>query len=80
MWTRESFLQLRQQLIDGKLIKVDQSFKVAKLVRVRIGGGTDTKPFHSVVTFFNEFEQARAQQHMPYVAVARTRKNYSIQP
>ncbi|CAM9602160.1 unnamed protein product, partial [Hapterophycus canaliculatus] len=54
-------LQLRQQLIDGRLLKVDQSFKVAKLVRVRLVGGVDTKPFHSVVTFFNEFEQAALQ-------------------
>lgn len=55
------FLQLCQQHIDGKLLKVDQSFKLAKLVRVRVaGGGADTKPFHSVATFYNEFEQASA--------------------
>lgn len=61
-WTREDFLQLRQQLVDGKLLSVDQSFKFAKLVRVRLAGrGPDTKPFHSVVTFFNEFEQASAE-------------------
>ncbi|CAM9617398.1 unnamed protein product [Pylaiella littoralis] len=58
-WTREDFLQKRQQLVDGKLLSVDQSFKFAKLVRVRLAGrGSDTKPSHSVVTFFDEFEQA----------------------
>ncbi|CAB1110632.1 unnamed protein product [Ectocarpus sp. CCAP 1310/34] len=58
-WTREDFLQRRQQQVDGTVLKVDASFKLAKLVRVRApGAAADTKPFHCVVTLFNEFEQA----------------------
>ena len=58
-WTREDFLQRRQQQVDGTVLKVDASFKFAKFVSVRApGAAADTKPFHCVVTLFNEFEQA----------------------
>ena len=57
-WSRELFCHLRQQSIDGKVLKVDGSHKYVKLVRVfdsRASGGT--KPVHCMLTFFNEFEQ-----------------------
>eukprot|EP00903_Cladosiphon_okamuranus_P019959 g18342.t1 len=62
-WSREMFCHLRQQGIDGKVLKVDGSHKYVKLVRVFDSGGAGgTKPVYCVMTFFNEFEQVVFQK------------------
>lgn len=59
-WSRELFCHLRQQGIDGRVLKVDGSHKYVKLVRVFESDGTGgTKPVHCMMTSFNEFEQVR---------------------
>ena len=59
-WSRELFCHLRQQSIDGIVLKEDGSHKYVKLVRVFDSGAAGgTKPVHCMVTFFNEFEQVR---------------------
>lgn len=57
-WSREEFIQRRQQQVDGTVLKVDGSHKLVKFVRVfdsQAAGGT--RPVHCIITFFNEFEQ-----------------------
>eukprot|EP00904_Undaria_pinnatifida_P000542 jgi/Undpi1/10489/HiC_scaffold_29.g12939.m1 len=62
-WSRELFCHLRQQSIDGKVLKVDGSHKYVKLVRVFDSGAAGgTKPVHCMVTFFNVFEQVVFQK------------------
>lgn len=59
-WSWELFRHLRQQGVDGRVLKVDGSHKYVKLVRVfESGGAGRTKPAHCIITFFNEFEQVR---------------------
>ncbi|CAN0044641.1 unnamed protein product, partial [Hapterophycus canaliculatus] len=63
MWSesscsREDVIQQRQQQVDGTVLKVDESRKLVKFVRVFDAGAAGTaKPVHCVITFFNDFEQ-----------------------
>ena len=52
------FCHLRQPSIDGKVHKVNASYKYVKLVRMFDSGASGgTKSVHCMITFFNEFEQ-----------------------
>ena len=55
--------EVSQQLLDGTIWNFDTSHKFVKFVRVR-GKGIDSKPFHCVMTIFNEFQQVCLERHM----------------
>eukprot|EP00752_Nemacystus_decipiens_P018513 g16598.t1 len=57
-WAREEYLQLRGQLIDGRLLAGDASFKYAKVVRLSTGAdGTRARPVYGIFTIMNEYDQ-----------------------
>lgn len=73
-WTREDFLQLRQQQIDGTILSVDGSHKFVKFVRVR-GNDTDTRPIYCVMTILNEFEQVVFQKGLTGVSLREIKED-----
>ena len=56
--TREGYLQRRAQMIDGRVMAGDASFKYAKVVRLATGqDGTRARPVYAVFTIMNEYDQ-----------------------
>lgn len=59
-WTREEYLQRRAQLVDGRLLAGDASFKYAKVIRLPTGpDGTRARPVYGIFTIMNEYDQVR---------------------
>ena len=57
-WTREEYLQRRAQLVDGRLLAGDASFKYAKVIRLSTGtDGTRARPVYGIFTIMNEYDQ-----------------------
>lgn len=58
VWTREEYLQRRAQLVDGRLLAGDASFKYAKVIRLPTGpDGTRARPVYGIFTIMNEYDQ-----------------------
>jgi len=58
VWTREEYLQRRAQLIDGRVLAGDASFKYAKVIRLSTGAdGSRARPVYGIFTIMNEYDQ-----------------------
>ncbi|CAM9368850.1 unnamed protein product, partial [Ectocarpus sp. 4 AP-2014] len=69
-WTREEYLQLRAQLVDGTLLAGDASFKYAKVIRLATGAdGTRARPVHGIFTIMNEYDQVVFSKAMTTASV-----------
>ncbi|CAM9700371.1 unnamed protein product, partial [Ectocarpus fasciculatus] len=69
-WTREEYLQLRAQLVDGSLLAGDASFKYAKVIRLSTGAdGTRARPVHGIFTIMNEYDQVVFSKAMTTASV-----------
>lgn len=56
--TREDYLQRGAQLIDGRVLAGDASFKYAKVIRLPTGSdGTRARPVYGIFTIMNEYDQ-----------------------
>lgn len=56
--TREDYLQRRSQMVDGRVMAGDASFKYAKVVRLSTGqDGTRARPVDGSFTIMNEYDQ-----------------------
>lgn len=59
LMTREDYIQRVGQLVDGKILAGDASFKYAKVIRLTSAKKSKTsKPIQGIFTILNEYEQA----------------------
>ena len=60
MLTHEEHQQRRAQLVDGRVMARDASFKYAKVIRLATGqDGTRARPVYGKFTIMNEYDQVR---------------------
>ncbi|CAB1098485.1 unnamed protein product [Ectocarpus sp. CCAP 1310/34] len=65
-----NYLQRRAQLVDGRLLAGDASFKYAKVIRLPTGpDGTRARPVYGIFTIMNEYDQVVFSKAMKTASV-----------